>query len=309
MTTIRFDDVSKVFRQRHADAPESDLWALRDVSFECAEGDVLGLVGRNGCGKSTLLKLAAGITAATHGSVFCQQPIAPMLELGAGFHPDLTGRDNVALNGALLGLGRRLAPALFDEIVAFAELEQHIDTPVKHYSSGMYARLGFAVAVHSRARVLLVDEVLSVGDQLFRRKCLTRMRHLREQGTTILLVSHDAASIRTFCSRVLAIDRGRIIADTRPEEALRVYEWSLRGIASERARGVTISRVMAFDGDGAPLEALHGTRLRVCIEYDADMRTRSVGVRGSRAEGGRDMLRSLPWHGSWARARNRDRRN
>lgn len=269
MTTIRFDDVSKVFRQRHADAPETDLWALRNVSFECAEGDVVGLVGRNGCGKSTLLKLAAGITAPTRGSVFCEQPIAPMLELGAGFHPDLTGRDNIALNCALLGLGRPIAPALFDQIVAFAELEEHIDTPVKHYSSGMYARLGFAIAVHSRARVLLVDEVLSVGDQLFRRKCLARMRHLREQGTTILLVSHDAASIRAFCTRALAIDQGRVIANGRPEEALRVYEWSLRGIAGERAAGVTISRVVAFDEDGTPLDALHGTRLRVSIEYDA----------------------------------------
>jgi ABC-type polysaccharide/polyol phosphate transport system ATPase subunit len=232
MTTLRFDHVSKVFRQRHSHAPDGNLQALRDVDFECEEGEVLGLIGRNGCGKSTLLKLAAGVTSPTSGKVTCVKPVAPMLELGAGFHPDLTGRDNVRLNACLLGLGWRISPSLFDEIVAFAELEQHVDTPVKHYSSGMYTRLGFAVAVHSPARLLLVDEVLSVGDRLFQEKCFARMQYLRDRGTTIVLVSHDNWWIRNFCGRALVIDEGRVVADAKPDEALQAYDCQLRGLAT-----------------------------------------------------------------------------
>jgi lipopolysaccharide transport system ATP-binding protein len=192
-----------------------------------------------------------------------------MLELGAGFHPDLTGRDNIRLNGSFLGLGKNIGPALLDEIVAFAEVEEHIDTPVKHYSSGMYARLGFAVAVHSPARVLLVDEVLSVGDKLFRRKCLARMEHLRDQGTTILLVSHDSWAIRNFCGRALVMDQGRLIADTQPEKALQVYEWSLRGFKGVNAPGVSICRIDVLDHGGEPLRFLNGDSLRLCLSYDA----------------------------------------
>jgi lipopolysaccharide transport system ATP-binding protein len=269
MTTIRFEQVSKKYRQRHAYEADGDLWALRDVAFECGEGEVLGLVGRNGCGKSTLLKVAAGVTSPTSGTVTTVKPIAPMLELGAGFHPDLTGRDNIRLNGSLLGLGRKMSTRQFDEIVAFAELEQHVDTPVKHYSSGMSARLGFAVAVHSPAKLLLVDEVLSVGDKLFQQKCVERMKELRDHGTTIVLVSHDDAWIRSFCTRALLFDSGRVVADTTPDDALRQYDLKLYSAQGGHKEGVGFGAVEVLDAGGKPLFELVGTTARVRVEYDA----------------------------------------
>jgi ABC-type polysaccharide/polyol phosphate transport system ATPase subunit len=274
MTPIRFDHVSKKYRQRHEHEADDDLWALRDVSFECTEGEVLGLVGRNGCGKSTTLKLAAGVTAPTTGSVTTLKPIAPMLELGAGFHPDLTGRDNIRLNGSLLGMGRKLTTAQFDEIVEFAELASHIDTPVKHYSSGMSARLGFAIAVHSTARLLLVDEVLSVGDKLFQQKCLARMMYLREQGTTIMLVSHDDSWIRNFCTRALLFDAGNLLADSNPDDVLRQYDLRLYKTEGESQHGVSIETVEVFGPtengmEIAEIGQLRGTSLEVRIGFDA----------------------------------------
>lgn len=269
MERIRFENVSKKFRQHHADAPDDDLWAVRDVSFACAEGEVVGLIGRNGCGKSTLLKIGAGVTAPTSGTVTTVKPIAPMLELGAGFHPDLSGRDNIRLNGSLLGMGRRMSAQQIDEIVAFAEMEQHIDTPVKHYSSGMVARLGFAVAIHSPARLLLVDEVLSVGDKLFRQKCFARMKELRDRGTTIVLVSHDDWWIRHFCTRALVLEAGRVIADTTPHEALRAYDLRLYRTLGTGLDGISIQSVEVFDLNDHAIGTLHGTSLRVRIRYDA----------------------------------------
>jgi lipopolysaccharide transport system ATP-binding protein len=270
MTAIRFENVSKKYRQRHANEADADLWALRDISFECQPGEVLGLVGRNGCGKSTLLKLAAGVTTPTTGTVTTNKPIAPMLELGAGFHPDLTGRDNIRLNGSLLGLGRLMTPAQFDEIVAFAELEQHVDTPVKHYSSGMTARLGFAVAVHSPARLLLVDEVLSVGDKLFQQKCLARMNYLRDQGTTIMLVSHDDWWIRNFCTRALLVDSGCVLADTTPDDALTQYDLRLYKAFGASKQGAAISNVVLLDSEDSPICVLQGTSLRTRISFDTN---------------------------------------
>jgi len=269
MTTIRFEQVSKLFRQRHAHAPDGELWAVKNVSFECREGEVLGVIGRNGCGKSTLLKLAANVTAPTRGQVTCVRPVAPMLELGAGFHQDLTGRDNIQLNGCLLGLGRRIPKSLFDEIVSFAEIAQHVDTPVKHYSSGMYARLGFAIAVHSPARLLLVDEVLAVGDQSFKKKCLDRMKYLRDKGTTIVLVSHDSWWIRNFCDRALFMDSGGVVVDGRPEEALQAYDWRLHG-GIDQPRRVSVNSVEALDCQGAEFRSLLGSSLRVRAFYDAE---------------------------------------
>jgi len=269
VTTIRFEGVSKRYRQRHAHEADSDLWSLRDIDFSCVQGEVLGLVGRNGCGKSTLLKLAAGVTVPTLGRVTTTKPIAPMLELGAGFHPDLTGRENIRLNGSLLGMGRKLTQAQFDEIVSFAELEQHVDTPVKHYSSGMSARLGFAVAVHSPARLLLVDEVLSVGDKLFQQKCLARMHQLRDQGTTIVLVSHDDAWIRNFCTRALLFDAGRMVADTTPVEALREYDLRLYKDQGQTAQGVSLGSVKVFDPAGAAIGSVPDAAIKIRIEYDA----------------------------------------
>jgi len=268
MQTIRFDKVSKWFRQRHENKADGDLWALRDVDFECGEGEVLGLVGRNGCGKSTLLKVAAGVTTPTTGTATTVKPIAPMLELGAGFHPDLTGRDNVRLNSSLLGLGRKMTRSEFDEIVAFAELEQHMDTPVKHYSSGMSARLGFAVAVHSPAKLLLVDEVLSVGDKLFQQKCLARMKHLRSIGTTIMLVSHDDWWIRNFCTRALLMQSGRVVADGKPEQVLHEYEQMMRRTLTRGMQGVSIDKVDVYDSSGTAMSTMTDGAVRVRVAYD-----------------------------------------
>lgn len=270
MTTIHFQQVSKMFRRRHAGAPDDEFWAVKDVSFECKQGEVLGLIGRNGCGKSTLLKLAANVTSPTRGKVTSIRPIAPMLELGAGFHPDLTGRDNIQLNGCLLGLGRRIDKNLFDEIVAFAEIAPHVDTPVKRYSSGMYARLGFAIAVHSPARLLLVDEVLAVGDQSFKKKCFARMKYLRERGTTIVLVSHDNWWIRNFCDRVLFMEAGSVIFDGRPEEALQAYDLRLRGFYGDWTRKVSVSCIEVLDCQDAVVRRFLGSSLRLRAVYDAE---------------------------------------
>jgi ABC-type polysaccharide/polyol phosphate transport system ATPase subunit len=285
-TTLRFDHVSKLFRQRHEHARDSDLWAVSDVSFECNEGEVIGLVGRNGCGKSTILKLAAKVTSPTKGTVFCVPEIAPMLELGAGFHPDLSGRDNIKLNGSLLGMGRHLSKSLIDEIVAFAEVEQHVDTPVKHYSSGMSARLGFAVAVHSPAKLLLVDEVLSVGDKLFQQKCLGRMKFLRERGTTIVLVSHDDWWIRNFCTRALVVNAGQVIADTNPEDALRAYDLQLYKGLEERKDGLSVARVEVLDENDQPKSWMNGSTMRVRITYDAPIPERHNLIAHVRREDG-----------------------
>jgi lipopolysaccharide transport system ATP-binding protein len=267
VTTLRFHHVSKLYRQRHEHAHDTDLWALADIDFECREGEVLGVVGRNGCGKSTILKLAAKVTSPTSGHIDCIPEVAPMLELGAGFHPDLTGRDNIKLNGSLLGMGRHLSASLIDEIVAFAEVEQHVDTPVKHYSSGMLARLGFAVAVHSPARLLLVDEVLSVGDKLFQQKCLARMKYLRDRGTTIVLVSHEDWWIRSFCTRALLLDRGRIVTDSTPEDALRTYDLRLSSAPKKAVEGFALTLVEVLDQEDHPQTRMQGPALRVRIHY------------------------------------------
>lgn len=187
--------------------------ALEDVTFKVDRGETLGIIGRNGSGKSTALKLIAGVTAPSSGKVFVTGRVSPLIELGAGFHADLTGRENVHLNGSILGMSQREIDEQFDAIVEFAELQDFIDTPVKRYSSGMYVRLGFAVAVHSNPEVLLIDEVLSVGDAFFQEKCLARMHQFQAAGTTIILVSHSAEMITNFCERAIWLDHGRLAAD------------------------------------------------------------------------------------------------
>jgi ABC-2 type transport system ATP-binding protein len=201
----------------------SDFWALRDVSLEVAEGETVGLLGPNGSGKSTLLKLVGGILQPTSGSVRVRGRVASLLELGAGMHPDLTGRENVFINGAILGLSRRDIAARFDDIVEFAELEQFIDTPIKAYSSGMYVRLGFAVAVNVDPDILLVDEVLAVGDEAFQRKCIDRVSDLQRDGRTIVVVSHSADQLRKICDRVAVVDRGSLVTCGPPGESIRVF--------------------------------------------------------------------------------------
>jgi ABC-type polysaccharide/polyol phosphate transport system ATPase subunit len=190
-----------------------EFWALRDVSFDIEPGEMVGIIGPNGAGKSTVLKLIARIIEPTSGQIGVSGRVGALLELGAGFHPDLTGRENIYLNGSILGLSRSRVRQKLDEIIAFAELERFIDVPVKHYSSGMYMRLGFSVAVHIEPEILLVDEVLAVGDQAFQQKCLKCIEELRQDGVTILLVSHNLGHVVHLCDRVIWLQNGRIQAD------------------------------------------------------------------------------------------------
>jgi lipopolysaccharide transport system ATP-binding protein len=187
-----------------------EFWALKDVSFEVKQGDRLGIIGRNGSGKSTLLKILSRIIEPTEGEITLDGKITSLLEVGTGFHPELTGRENIFLNGAILGMSRAEIKRKFDEIVAFAEVEKFLDTPVKRYSSGMYVRLAFAVAAHLEPEILIVDEVLAVGDARFQKKCLGKMKDIGEQGRTVLFVSHNMAAIQRLCSKAIYLDLGQI---------------------------------------------------------------------------------------------------
>src|SRR5712692_6580039 len=199
------------------------IWALEDVSFEVKRGEVVGIIGRNGAGKNTLLKILSRITKPTKGQAEIHGRVGSLLEVGTGFHPELTGRENIYLNGAILGMRRAEIDRKFDEIVAFAEVERFIDTPVKRYSSGMYVRLAFAVAAPMETEILLVDEVLAVGDAEFQKKCLKRMQEVGGQGRTVLFVSHDMTAIQTLCPRALYLEAGRIVGEGTASEQIESY--------------------------------------------------------------------------------------
>jgi lipopolysaccharide transport system ATP-binding protein len=201
-----------------------DFWALRDVSFTVNRGEVVGIIGRNGAGKSTLLKILSRITEPTTGRVRIRGRVASLLEVGTGFHPELSGRENIFLNGAILGMSRAEIRAKFDEIVAFAEVERFLDTPVKHYSSGMYVRLAFSVAAHLEPEILIVDEVLAVGDAAFQKKCLGKIQQVAQtDGRTVLLVSHNLVSIQQLCSRIVHLQAGQLRGEGDPIEQIRQY--------------------------------------------------------------------------------------
>jgi lipopolysaccharide transport system ATP-binding protein len=220
----REDPNAPLGRELNPQVEESDLiWALRDLSLDVQEGEVLGIVGRNGAGKSTLLKIMSRVTAPTRGEIRIKGRIASLLEVGTGFHPELTGRENVYLNGAILGMRIRETKRKFDEIVQFAGVERFIDTPVKRYSSGMHVRLAFAVAAHLDPEILLVDEVLAVGDAAFQQKCLAKMDEITGQGRTILFVSHNTSAIRNLCKRAVLIENGRIKMDGKVDGVLEHY--------------------------------------------------------------------------------------
>ncbi|HXE79723.1 MAG TPA: ABC transporter ATP-binding protein [Vicinamibacterales bacterium] len=230
------DAVRRITRRlRRRETPgtdgDRDLWALHDVSFEVKQGEVVGLIGQNGAGKSTLLKILSRITDPTSGRAWYRGRVGSLLEVGTGFHPELSGRENVYLSGAILGMTRREIDAKFDEIVAFSEMERFLDTPVKRYSSGMYVRLGFAVAAHLDPEVLIIDEVLAVGDAGFQRKCLAKMKAAAREGRTILFVSHNMGSIQRMCSRALVLRNGRLIAEGAPLDAVKTY---LKTVADQR---------------------------------------------------------------------------
>lgn len=205
------DLISSPFRPKVKEDEDGTFWALKDVSFEVMQGDVLGIIGRNGAGKSTLLKLLSRITEPTSGRAVINGRVGSLLEVGTGFHPELTGRENVFLNGAILGMHRSEITRKFDEIVAFAEIDRFLDTPVKRYSSGMYVRLAFAVAAHLEPEILLVDEVLAVGDVEFQKKCLGKMDDVAKLGRTVLFVSHNMNAIQRLCAQTIFIDKGTLV--------------------------------------------------------------------------------------------------
>jgi lipopolysaccharide transport system ATP-binding protein len=212
-----------------------EIWALYDVTFDVQQGEVLGIVGRNGAGKSTLLKVLTRITSPTAGRVEIRGRVGSLLEVGTGFHPELTGRENVYLNGAILGMKRREIDRRYDAIVEFSGVERLIDTPVKRYSSGMYVRLAFAVAAHLEPEILLVDEVLAVGDAEFQRRCLGRMEELGSSGRTVIFVSHQLPAVAQMCDRALWIDSGRVVGDGRPAGVIANYLHQTHSSGSERS--------------------------------------------------------------------------
>jgi len=268
----------------------TDFWALREIDLTIEHGSTLGLIGHNGSGKSTLLKCIAGLLQPTEGEIFTEGRIAALLELGAGFHPELTGRENVYLNASILGLSRKEIDKRFDDMVGFAELEQFIDQQVRHYSSGMYVRLGFAVAVNVDPDILLVDEVLAVGDESFQRKCLNRVREFQREGRTIIFVSHAADLVRQICDTAAVLDHGDLAFSGGAGEAVRVLrEHMLPGVAvapdadGERAPaadspvrivGVEVEHPATADQP----YVLPGDPLSIKIAYDADRPTDDASI-------------------------------
>jgi lipopolysaccharide transport system ATP-binding protein len=268
-----------------------EFWALRDVSFEVRRGEVFGVIGRNGAGKSTLLKILSRITEPTRGRVTIRGSVASLLEVGTGFHPELTGRENIYLNGAILGMTQWEVRAKFDEIVAFAEVEQFIDTPVKRYSSGMYVRLAFSVAAHLEPEILLVDEVLAVGDAAFQKKCLGKMSDVATQdGRTVLFVSHNLAAVQELCGRALLLDRGLKTYEAAPRDVVAAYlaktgtnaEVDLLNGERQGLRDcVSLTRLWLFDGEGSPTTNFFMNepfRARIELECHKALSNAEVGI-------------------------------
>lgn len=277
------DAVKAPFRRRRdgKGATPETIWALDDVSFTVKPGEVIGIVGRNGAGKSTLLKIFSRITEPTSGRVAFRGRLSSLLEVGVGFHPELTGRENVFLNGALLGMSRHEIQRKFDEIVAFTGLEQFLDTPVKRYSSGMYVRLAFGVAAHLESEILLVDEVLAVGDVSFQKKCLGKMRQVSAGGRTVIFVSHNMPVVANLCSRCLLLEKGKLLADDDPMSVINYYnalcaegQTSSRSLADHPGRtpgSVPIMTGVKLESDqdpGAGLVTMNDN-VTVTIDYHA----------------------------------------
>jgi ABC-2 type transport system ATP-binding protein len=292
MTAIVAEGISKKFRlsqsrtslkdrffRRDGQGDRQDFWALHPLDLTINQGETVGILGHNGSGKSTTLKCIAGILKPTTGLIRVRGRVASLLELGAGFHPDLTGRENVFINASFLGIPKNEIERRFDDIVAFAELDSFIDQQVKYYSSGMFVRLGFAVAINVEPDVLLVDEVLSVGDEAFQQKCMDRVEQIQREGRTILFVTHGADQVRRICNRGLVLDHGHLVADAEPAEAIRVFREHLHGHLSEQPAdaehhvddsAVSIVSVN-FEHPANPEEAhlVSGDPLRLVVELDA----------------------------------------
>jgi ABC-type polysaccharide/polyol phosphate transport system ATPase subunit len=320
---VRFEDVSKRYllgerlNAREAlvaaarrvvgarGTPPDELWSLSDVSFSVADGDALGIVGRNGAGKSTILKILAGITSPTRGVSRTRGRVAALLEVGTGFHPELTGRENVYLNGAILGMSRRDLTRRFDEIVTFAGTERFLDTPIKRYSSGMQLRLAFAVAAHLEPDVLVVDEVLAVGDAEFQRKCIGRMAEAEQEGRTVVFVSHDLETLMRLCRRGMWLDAGRV-RDSGPAESI-VRAYLASGLVDSVAGGtlihsgpltVTAVRVIGADGrSGSALLRDDPFTIRVEFELAAEVPGLDLALYVTTSGGVRVLDEALSDHG------------
>ena len=273
--------------RRGGERPASEpFWALQDVSFEVRRGEVVGIIGRNGAGKSTLLKVLSRITRPTAGRARVYGRVGSLLEVGTGFHPELTGRENIYLNGAILGMRRHEIRRRFDEIVAFAEVERFLDTPVKHFSSGMYTRLAFAVAAHLEPEVLLVDEVLAVGDAAFQKKCLGKMGEVAREGRTVLFVSHNMAAVENLCGSAVLLERGRVTGRGDTRQVIASYlqatqsreRTAIAGRADREGDGrLRITDLAVYGADEAALPVCGGPAT-LAIRYEAAQTLRNVHI-------------------------------
>jgi lipopolysaccharide transport system ATP-binding protein len=265
--------------RRNGHAQSEILWALKDINFEVQPGEVVGLIGHNGAGKSTLLKILSRITDPTAGQIELYGRVVSLLEVGTGFHPELTGRENVFLNGAVLGMSKADIRRKFDEIVAFAEVEKFIDTPVKFYSSGMYVRLAFAVAAHLEPEILIIDEVLSVGDMAFQQKCLQKIGKMREQTKAIILVSHNMLSVKAICTKAILLSHGEVVSNGATQSVIPLYEKMLmkgddaEEVADQHLEGIghiKVKSVLLINEAGQEQTSFEtGDPVKVLIEYDA----------------------------------------
>jgi ABC-type polysaccharide/polyol phosphate transport system ATPase subunit len=327
MVSVRAEGLAKKFRRRKIPAPptlkeqvvnlltgggrseKETFWALKDVNFQVESGEMLGVVGSNGSGKSTLLKLLAGIYRPDDGTLHCRGRVTSLIELGAGFHPELTGRENILINGLLLGLGRPEIRERFDDIIRFSGLEKFIDSPIRTYSAGMYMRLGFSIAAYVSPDVLLVDEILSVGDESFQHQCLGKINQFRSEGKTIIYVSHDLGSVGRLCDRVMWLEKGRIMALGEPKEVIDAYldlvdemdaarlmaahhHLSVESLSDGGKRWgsgeLSINSVRFYDSSGEENYLFHtGDKLSIKIRYEASTRLDDIifGVAFLREDG------------------------
>jgi lipopolysaccharide transport system ATP-binding protein len=262
-----------IAKLRQGREPRKEFWAVQDVSFSVERGNSLGIIGHNGAGKSTVLKMLSGITAPTKGEIALRGRLSALLEVGSGFHPELTGRENIYLSGSILGMSRREIHSKLDSIIDFAGVQRFIDTPVKRYSSGMYVRLGFSIAAHLEPDVLLLDEVLAVGDKSFQDKCKERIGELHRNGTTIVFISHDLTAVRSLCQRVLLLERGQIAAEGDPDEVIQRYTETTNltpAAGTGATKSVQITNVAFFDESGARAAGFQtGFPIRCRVEYIA----------------------------------------
>ncbi len=270
-----------VGRSRPIASSPREFWALTDISLAVKRGEALGIIGHNGAGKSTILKLLSGLLKPTKGTITVNGSLSALIEVGAGFHPDLTGRENIFLNGAILGLSRREIARKFDQIVEFSGLADFVDTPVKRYSTGMYARLGFSVAAHIDPDVLIVDEVLSVGDFLFQKRCMERMKEIVDHGSTIVFVSHNLNAVATFCNRAILLDHGAVVAEGAPQNVITAYMDAGQTVTrDQQTKDVFVSR-LDIRGENGPQVRFHtGEDVWLDVDVTANIRCErlSLGV-------------------------------